>query len=75
MIMVWSRVSTSGHVNSDLITIELVEPIDAPAVVVIRWPQAPTVADPRKFSTVANAVARILAAATVRLAQIRAGRL
>jgi hypothetical protein len=28
------------HINSDLITVELVEPIDAPAVVVILWPHA-----------------------------------
>jgi hypothetical protein len=75
MIMVRSRVLASGQINSDMITVELVEPIDTPAVVVIRWPQAPSVTDSRKFSTVANAVARIMAAAAVRLAQIRAHRL
>jgi hypothetical protein len=30
MIMVWSRVLASGQINSDVITVELVEPIDAP---------------------------------------------
>jgi hypothetical protein len=73
--MVRSRVLASGQINSDMISVELVEPIDAPAAVIIRWPQAPSVTDPRRFSAVANAVARVMAAAIVRLAQIRARRL
>ena len=64
--MVRSRVLASGQINGDMIMVELVEPIDAPAVVIVKWPQAPTVTDPRRF---------ILASAAVRLTAIRAKRL
>ena len=74
IVMVRSRVLASGQINSDMISVEFVEPIDSPPFVIVKWPQAPSVADPRKFSAVASAVARIMAAATVRLTQIRAHR-
>jgi hypothetical protein len=76
MNMARSRVLASGHINgSDMISVELIEPIDAPAVVVVRWPQAPSVADPRRFSSVANSIMHIVASASVRLTAMRAKRL
>ena len=75
MIMVPSRVLASGQINGDMIIVELVEPIDTPAVVIIRWPHTPSVADPHKFSAVAGQVARLMAAASTKLAQIRARKL
>jgi hypothetical protein len=76
MIMVRSRVLASGQINgSDMISVELVQPTDAPAVVIVKWPQAPTVADPRRFSSVANAIMHIMASAAVRLTALRAKRL
>ena len=43
-----------------------------PAVVMIRWPQQPTITDPRKFTEIASAAMRILAHAVTRLNQIKA---
>jgi hypothetical protein len=40
----------------------------------IIWPQAPSVIDPRRFGAAANAVARIMATAITKLAQIRANK-
>ena len=47
MIVVRSRVLASGQVGADIITFELVEPIDAPAVVIIRWPPSAQRGRPR----------------------------
>ena len=41
---------------TDRILVELVEPEDFPASIVITWPQAPSAVDPRKFGATANAV-------------------
>jgi hypothetical protein len=37
----------------------------------IIWPQAPSVIDPRRFGATANAVARLMATAITKLAEIR----
>jgi hypothetical protein len=75
MIMVQSRVLASGHINgSDMISVELIEPVDTPSVVMIKWPHQPSVADPRRFPTIAATVARLMATASTTLAQIRARR-
>jgi hypothetical protein len=57
---------------TDKILVELVEPEDFPASIVITWPQAPSAVDPRKFDATANAVARLMARAITKLANIRA---
>ena len=57
---------------TDRILVELVEPEDFPASIVITWPQAPSAVDPRKFGATANAVARLMATAITKLANIRA---
>ena len=63
----------SGKITrTDSLTVELVKPIDMPAVVMIRWPRQPSIADPRQFTATANAAMRILATATTKLAAIRA---
>jgi len=46
---------------------------DIPATVVIHWPVKPTVVDPRAFSAAADVAVKTLAAAVVRLAQLRRG--
>jgi len=56
----------------DTISIELVEAIETPSTILLVWPAAPSVSDPRKFGTVANAVVAILAQAKARLATINA---
>jgi len=48
------------------------EPDEFPATISIVWPQAPSVVDPRRFSATANAVARLMATAITKLAEIRA---
>ena len=63
----------SGQINaSDSISIELVEAEETPAVVLLRWPPQPSVATPVRFGATASAVTAMLAAATARLAAIRA---
>ena len=59
---------------ADSLTIELVEADETPAVVIIRWPLKATVLHPRRFPPAAEAAARIIAAAVVRLAQLRRNR-
>jgi hypothetical protein len=62
----------SGQItNAEILTVELVEADETPAVVIIRWPLKATVLHPRRFPPAAEAAARIFAAAVVRLAQIR----
>jgi hypothetical protein len=63
----------SGQITpADRLTVELVKPTDMPAIVRIRWPQMPSITNPRQFTAVANAAMRILATATTKLAAIRA---
>jgi hypothetical protein len=42
------------------------------ALIVIIWPQAPSVVDPHRFGATAKAVARLMATAITTLSQIRA---
>ena len=59
----------SGHVTTaDTLSVELVETIETPTVVLLRWPAAPSVTDPDKFPTVAGAVVAVLAEARAALA-------
>jgi hypothetical protein len=61
----------SGAITAgDEISIELIEPTDTPAVIFVRWPLAPSVTDPGRFPATCNAILAILAAASVRLAEI-----
>jgi hypothetical protein len=65
----------SGAITAtDIITIELVEADETPAVVIITWPAKPTVLHPRRFPDVAATVAQLFARAHVVLAAIRVER-
>jgi hypothetical protein len=55
----------------NMISIELVEADETPAVVIVRWPAKPSVFHPRLFPAAADTAARIFAAAVVRLAAIK----
>jgi hypothetical protein len=55
-----------------VLTIELVEGNETPAVVIVRWPAKPSVLHPRLFP--ADTAARTFAAAVVKLAQLRRDR-
>lgn len=43
----------------DALMIELITPPDTPPIVMVRWPEAPTVVNPRRFPAVALAVIAI----------------
>jgi hypothetical protein len=58
----------------DVLTIELVETSEHPTVVIIRWPDEPSVIHPRRFPDVASVVVRLFAEAHTTLASIKAGR-
>jgi hypothetical protein len=63
----------SGKVTpTDKLLVELLEPEEFPASILITWPQTPSAIDPRKFDATANAVARLMATAITKLANIRA---
>jgi hypothetical protein len=68
-----TTILASGKVTpTDTLLVELREPDEVPATVLITWPQGPSVVDPRRFSATANAVARLMATAITKLAEIRA---
>jgi hypothetical protein len=65
----------SGSINGhDRLTVELVEPPDLPAAVLVRWPTKPSVCTPDAYSNVAAACMQVLSAAVVELAAIRTRR-
>ena len=66
----------SGPINQsgDTLSVELVEPADAPPAVLIRWPAAPTITTPARYNEVASAAMRLLAEASTTLARIKASR-
>jgi hypothetical protein len=62
----------SGLINGhDRLTVELVEPPDLPAAVLLRWPQKPSIATPDAYSNVASEAMQVLAAAVTELSAIR----
>ena len=52
IVLAAAEITTAG----DTISIELVEAIETPSTILLVWPAAPSVSDPRKLGTVANAV-------------------
>ena len=64
----------SGAITAaDTITIELVETSEHPTVVIIRWPDKPSVIHPRRFPDVASAIARLFAEAHATLVGSKLG--
>jgi hypothetical protein len=60
--------------TSDQLTVELIESLEVPPSIVFRWPAQPTVTDLTQFAATANLVARLMATAVTRLAELRRGR-
>jgi hypothetical protein len=52
----------------------LVQPADNPSVIMIRWPDAPTITTAARYPEVASAAMRLLAEASTMLARIRASK-
>jgi hypothetical protein len=69
-----SQLAHGKITNADALTIELVEPPGMPPVIRLRWPEKPSITTPDAYASVAAAAMQILAAAVVRLAQIRRDR-
>ena len=59
--------------QSDRLVVELVQPPDTPAAILIKWPPQPTVTDPAKLTATIAAIVRVLGAA--QLSWPRAARL
>ncbi len=57
---------------SDELLIELREPDNEPAAVLIHWPSAASVASPAAFPTTASKITAIVASGAVKLAQHKA---
>ena len=66
----------SGAINpsGDLIEVDLIQPADNPSVIMIRWPNAPTITTPGRYNEVASTAMQLLAEASTRLARINARR-
>ena len=66
-----TELAASQLTPTDALIVVLSEPDDIPASVVIHWPSRPTALDPRSFTPATDAAVKTLAAAVVKLAQIR----
>jgi hypothetical protein len=66
----------SGTINQsgDTIEVVLVQPADNPSVIMIGWPDAPTITTPARYNGVASTAMRLLAEASTTLAGIKARR-
>ena len=63
---------SSGSLNGQTLTIELVEPgNDLPNAVVVKWPAKPTITSPAAFDKVVADAMKVLSNAVVELAAIR----
>ena len=63
----------SGQITlADQLSIELVRAKETPAVILLRWPAAPSVTDARRFAAVAAAITAILAEARAAIARHQA---
>jgi hypothetical protein len=58
--------------QSDQLAVELVQPPDTPAAILIKWPEKPTVTDPAKLTATVAAIVRVLGTAQIELAARRA---
>jgi len=58
--------------QSDQLAVELVQPPDTPAAILIKWPAKPTVTDPAKLTATVAAIVRVLGTAQIELAARRA---
>jgi hypothetical protein len=64
---------TNGLINGhDRLHIELIEPLDMPALIAVTWPAKPTVATPANYPAVAAAITRLIAESATALARWKA---
>jgi hypothetical protein len=63
----------SAEINHDQLKVELIEPLESPAVVRITWPAQPTIIKPERFPDVAAGLTNLFARAHVVLASLKAG--
>jgi hypothetical protein len=67
-----TTILASGHVNgADQLSIELIEPLELPPTILIRWPQKPTPTTPAGLDATVAAAMRVLSNAVIELAAIR----
>ena len=66
--MFWPPTSSTSAISS---TVELHQPVDCPAFVLIKWPAAPSVASLDTFDRLVAATYRILADARTTLTRLR----
>jgi hypothetical protein len=66
--------SRAINASGDSLEVVLVQPAGNPTVIMIRWPDAPTITTPATFNASAAEAMKILAYASTRYAQIRAQR-
>ena len=65
-----TQLATGQITAVDTLAIELVETDEHPAVVIICWPDKPSVIHPRRFPDTAGMIARLFAEASTALARI-----
>jgi hypothetical protein len=70
-----TMLATTKVTTSDRISVELHESAELPDSVLVKWPLAPSVSSPASFPAMAATVARLMATASTKLAQIRSRRL
>jgi hypothetical protein len=64
-----------GPINgADTITTKLIQPADHPPIVRITWPARATIIPPARFTAAAAEAARLFAAASTKLSEIKAQR-
>jgi hypothetical protein len=66
-----TELATGQVSTSDELRVELIQPAELPPRIIFRWPAQPTRVGPSQFTAAANSVARIMAVAVTRLAELR----
>jgi hypothetical protein len=61
--------------RSDRLVVELIRRPDTPDAILIKWPQRPTVTNPRTLTATVAAIVRVLGSAQIELAARRAAQL
>jgi hypothetical protein len=69
-----TQLGTAQLTAVDVLNIELVETDEHPTVVIVRWPDKPSVIHPRRFPDAAATIAQLFARAHVVLAAIKTER-
>jgi hypothetical protein len=67
-----TQLASASITPTDMITVELVQAEETPAVVIIKWPDKPTVLHMRKLAEAMATACRVLANASTELSRIKA---